>query len=257
MRRSTIFSWIAGVSALGAFFVALAPALGQEINPGREYRECMAMARSDPELGFGRATSWLGLGGGDAARHCQAVSLLGLGQHQEGARRLEELAQEIKAPPRLRAELFAQAAQAWLLAGQAARAESVLNSALSIDPGNPELFIDRAQAAAAMDRWAEAAGDLAAALVIDPDLVDALVFRASAHRHLGEIEDAEADAKRALELDPGNLEARLESGILHRLAGRRAEARGDWLEIVRRAPGTPAALSARQYLQRMDGPRLP
>ena len=237
-----------------ALLAAAAPALAQEIVPAREYRACMKLARENPELGFGRATSWLGLGGGDAAHHCQAVALLGLGQHSEGARRFEELAQGIRARPSFRAELFAQAAQAWLLAGQPARAEGVLNSALGLDPNNPELFVDRAQAAAAMGAWKRAEDDLGAALDIDPELVDALVFRASAQRHLGDMKNAEADAEAALKRDPGNIEASLESGILHRRAGRKSAARARWLEVIRSAPGTPAARVARDYLQQMDDP---
>ena len=231
-----------------------APSLAQEIVPAREYQACMKLARDNPEQGFGRATSWLGLGGGDAAHHCQAVALVGLGQHSEGARRFEELAQGVRARPSFRAELFAQAAQAWLLAGQPARAEGVLNSALGLDPENPELFVDRAQAAAAMGAWKRAEEDLGAALNMDPELVDALVFRAAARRHLGDMKNAEADAEAALKRDPGSIEAHLENGILHRHAGRKSAARVSWLEVIRHAPGTPAARAARDHLQQMDDP---
>ena len=248
-RKSTL-----GVLVLIAALTATLAAKGQEIVPAREYRKCMALARANPELGFGRATSWLGLGGSDAAHHCQAVALVQLGQYGEGARRFEALAQAIRAAAPFRAELFAQAAQAWLLAGQPARAEDVLTSALGLDANNPELYVDRAQAAAALGNWKPAADDLSRALAIDPGLVDALVFRASAHRHLGRAADAEADAEQALRLDPGNAEASLESGILHRQAGRKAESRARWLAVIRGAPGTPAARLAREYLQRMDGP---
>jgi len=233
---------------------AAVPLQAQEIVPAREYRACMQLARDNPELAFGRATSWLGLGGGDAAHHYQAVALVGLGQHGEGARRFEELAQAIRARPSFRAELFAQAAQAWLLAGQPARAEGVLNSALGLDPNNPELFVDRAQAAAAMGAWKRAEDDLGAALDMNPELVDALVFRAAARRHLGDMKNTEADAIAALKLDPGNIEAHLESGILHRQAGRKSAARAHWLEVIGAAPGTPGARAARDYLQQLDDP---
>lgn len=51
-----------------------APSEGQKIIPAWDYRECMTLARENPELGFGRATRWLGLGGGDAAHHCKAAA---------------------------------------------------------------------------------------------------------------------------------------------------------------------------------------
>ncbi len=237
-----------------ALLAMAAPAKAQEIVRAREYRACMKLARDNPELGFGRATSWLGLGGGDAAHHCQAVALVGLGQPSEGARRFEELAQEIRAQPSFRAELFAQAAQAWLLAGQPARAEGVLNSALGLDPNNPELFVDRAQAAAAMGAWKRAEDGLSAALDIDPELIDALVFRAAARRYLDDTKNALSDVETALKLEPGNIEAHLESGILRGRAGQNLAARAHWLEVIRRAPGTPGARAARDYLQQMDDP---
>ncbi|MEE2760705.1 MAG: tetratricopeptide repeat protein [Pseudomonadota bacterium] len=237
--------------------LAAFPAVPQEFNHAREYRECMKLARENSEHSFGRATSWLGLGGGDAAHHCQAVSLVGLGQHEEGARRLEELAQKIRARPSFRAQLFGQAAQAWLLADQPARAEGVLTSALSLDPNNPELFVDRAQAAAAMDAWNRAEEDLKAALNIDPELLDALVFRANARRRLGNFTAAQRDVEAAIRLDPENVEAALESGILHRRAGRKDAARRQWLQVIHRAPGTRAARLAREYLQEIDGPNSP
>ena len=178
----------------------------------------------------------------------------GASQHEEGAHRLEKLAQNIRARPSFRAKLFAQAAQAWLLADQPARAEGVLTSALSLDANNPELFVDRAQAAAAMDAWKRAEEDLKPALDIDPKLVDALVFRASARRRLRNFTEAQRDAEAALRLDPVNVEAALESGILHRRAGRKDAARRSWLEVIQHAPGTQAARSARDYLEQIDGP---
>lgn len=230
-----------------AFFPAASTAA--TVDP---YRKCMALARSDPEKGFGEAVSWEELGGGAAAKHCAAVALNGLGEHGEAARRLEALAQELNAPAEVRIDLLAQAAQAWLLADDAGRAESVLNAAIAMAPADPRLYIDRAEATAAEQRYADAEADLDRALRLNPDDADALALRAGARRHLGNLDGALLDAEEALQLVPDHLGALLERGILRRLAGDPAGAREDWLRILELAPHGAAASVARARLEDMD-----
>lgn len=225
------------------------PARADAVEPERRYRDCMDKARRAPQAAFDDALAWNGLGGGQAARHCMAVALMGLGQHAEAARRLEALAQEARTPV-LRAELLAQAAQGWLLAKQAERADDVLTAALKGAPENIELLIDRAGARAALKRYGEAADDLNAALAIAPRRADALALRASAKRFLDDAIGAEADATAALVLEPANPEALLERGILRRLKGDDAGARGDWLKAIQTSGA--AADAARANLEAMD-----
>ena len=236
---------------LGALIVpAFAPAANDE-SPEAHYRACMAKARLAPDAAFDDAVAWTGLGGGAPARHCLAVALIGLGQHAEGARRLEALAQDTYEAP-MRAELLAQAAQGWLLAGDAARADDVLTAALRVAPENAELLIDRAGARAALKRYGEAAADLTEALARDPRRADALALRAGARRFLDDIEGALADAEAALALDPSLPEALLERGILRRIKGDDNGARADWRAILAAASTGAAAEAARKNLERMD-----
>ncbi len=221
--------------------------------PERRYRACMDKARAQPQAAFDDALAWSGLGGGQAARHCLAAALMGLGQHAEAARRLEALAQEARAAD-MRAELLAQAAQGWLLAKQAERADDVLTAALKLAPESVEILIDRAGARAAMKRYGEAADDLTAALKIAPRRADALALRASARRFLDNTAGAEADADAALAIEPHLPEALLERGILRRLKGDEAGARADWLKTIAASgtAGGPAADAARANLEKMD-----
>jgi tetratricopeptide (TPR) repeat protein len=235
------------------FLAALAPPAGAETaDHAARYRNCMALAASAPQAAFDDALAWADLGGGEAARHCQAAALLGLGQHAEAARRLETLADQVKAGPGFKAELLAQAAQGWLLAGDGARAEATLAEALRLEPDNPDLLTDRAAARAALGRYQEAVDDLTRVLAADPRRIDALVFRASAQRFLERPEAAEVDVETALALDPDHAEGLLERGNLRRLRGDDAGARRDWLRAATVAPGSPAALAAQANLERMD-----
>jgi Flp pilus assembly protein TadD len=246
-----------GRIVFAAMVLVAGAAQAQNIDPKREYALCMAEARAKPAAGWDRASRWLGLGGGDAARHCQAVALIGLGQPGEAARRMEALAQEIRAEPGFRAELLAQSAQAYLLAGNPTQADVVLTAALKLDPDDIELRLDRGQVRAQRNDFVGAIADLTAVLSKDPRKVDALVFRASAYRQSGDRERASADLVAALSLDPAHPEALLERGMLNRLNGNHAAARADWLNLIRQAPGSRAAELAQENIQLMDSGAVP
>ena len=242
---------------LGAFALLLgapAPArAADEVLPPDPYEVCMAQAREDPAAAFARAGTWQSEGGGDPARHCAAVALIELGQHEEAARRLEALAQDLQpAHLGLRAEVLGQAGQAWLLAGDNERAHAAQSAAIEIDPSNLDLWIDRSVTLATAQNYWEAIDDLNHALDIDPERADALIFRASAYRYLDALELALEDVTKALSSSPDNPDGLLERGILRRLIGDDLGARSDWLEVTKLAPETPAAESARRNLERMD-----
>ena len=218
----------------------------------RQYDACMALARDNPEQGFDRAITWRGLGGGDAAEHCAAAALIGLGQYANAATRLEALAAKSKHIPQVKAGLLAHAAQAWLLGGKSQRAEGVLTAALKLTPDDAALLVDRAEAKAGQKNYQGAVDDLTEAIRRDNRRPDSFVFRATAYRFLDRLELADADVEKALVLEPGHVEGLLERGILRRLKGDDAGARQDWLQVLRLAPKSPAADAARANLEAMD-----
>ncbi|MEQ8505161.1 MAG: hypothetical protein RIB80_07530 [Rhodospirillales bacterium] len=217
-----------------------------------KYRSCMALARRRPQDGFETAIAWRSLGGGDAADHCAAVALIELEQYDEAARRLERLAGISLEEPDIKAGLFEQAGQAWLLSGRAENATRTFTLAIGLKPGDADLLVDRAQAWAARADYEAADADLSAALNLSPSRDDIYALRASARRFLDRADDALADANTALELNPGNPEALLERGILRRLAGNDAGARSDWMKILNGMPDSAAAGPARQNIENMD-----
>lgn len=235
------------------FFSLASPmAEGEEINHEREYARCMGLAPSDPNDAFELATAWKSLGGGDAAEHCAAVALLYSGQPDYAARRLEVLAETIVAEPEFKGEILAQAGQAWLLHGDAPRAEAALTEAIRLLRGRPVVLIDRAQARAEMSDYRGAVEDLTNAISADPARVDAYTFRASAYRYLDELGKARADVDAALKLDSQNTAALLERGILHRLSDDKRAARADWLRVLELDPDGVAGKHARANIEKMD-----
>jgi tetratricopeptide (TPR) repeat protein len=224
------------------------------------YARCMKLARQKPREAQSLAQAWLAHGGAHPADHCAAVALIALGEYQEGAARLQTLAQAMTtAPAALRANVYDQAGQAWLLAGDPVRAYAAAGKAVAIEPSDPDLLIDRAEAAASAGYYDRAVEDLDRVLKARPDRVDALIYRASAYRALERLDPARADIDKALAEAPRSAAALLERGNIRRLEGDAAGARGDWEEVGHIAPGSPADIAARANLERLasGGGNLP
>src|SRR5262249_48364197 len=126
------------------------PALAQGISPLdspdqlKRYTDCMHLARTEPLKALPIAERWLGAGGGLAARHCVAVAMFEAGRYGQAASQFESIASDMgQERPGLRAELLAQAGQAFMEAGLADRAAEVQSRALALKSKDPELWIDR------------------------------------------------------------------------------------------------------------------
>jgi tetratricopeptide (TPR) repeat protein len=220
----------------------------------RAYQDCMILARAAPAAGLDSALGWAALDGGDGARHCAAVALIGLGQYRDAARRLERLAADLRAGnPALGLDVLAQAGQAWILAGDTTRAHAVQSAALDLDPDNVELLLDRSITLATTKNYWEAVDDLNRALELAPDRPDLLILRASAYRTLDAPDLAREDIALALTHAPNNPDALLERGLLRHLEGDEAGARDDWLRVIGLASGTPSAETARANLEQLNG----
>ncbi|HIJ63779.1 MAG TPA: hypothetical protein HPQ04_13890 [Rhodospirillaceae bacterium] len=222
------------------------------IDEPAQYRHCISLARQKPTDGWEEALAWSSMGGGEPARHCAAIALIGLGQFEEAANRLETLAGQSRANAKTRAGMLDQAGQSWLLAERPERANAALTTALQLMPDAPDLLVDRAQSLAAAKNYREALADLDRALAVAPDRADALTFRATAKRFLDDQAGAAADAAKALAVDPLYQDAWLEDGIIKRLRGDDNGARKSWLKVLELAPASTAADSARHNIEVLD-----
>ena len=222
------------------------------------YERCMKLAREDPVAARDVAEKWRDRGGGHPADHCFAVVLIGLKQYRPAASRLEKLAQAmVQAPAPLRAEVLGQAAQAWLLAGDPARAYAADGAALALRPADgdlsvADLLVDRAEAAGSAGWYDKALADLDRVLKADPARVDALIYRASAYRAQGRLDPALADIDKALKLAPESVPALLERGNIRRLRGDADGARQDWLRVATLVFGSAAEAAAQANIEGLD-----
>ena len=217
-----------------------------------QYDQCMTMLTNDPEAAEAIATTWQAAGGGDAATHCQAMATIANGEPEAGAQMLENLAHGTKMQGLTRAVLLGQAAEARLMADQAAPALKDVSEALVISPNDPDLLIGRANANDALGRAADAMDDLNQALSLDGSRGDALVLRASVWRRMDRLDEARSDIDRAIALDPEDAEALLERGILRQRTGDAAGARQDWQHAREADPNSEAAELAAQNLTLLD-----
>lgn len=250
MIRTRLYRTITGLVAPVAVLTVAVPVGAQQSD---RYDDCLALSETKPEEAFETALAWRDAGGGVPARHCAAVALISLEQYEQAGLRLETLADDMRAERvDLRAEVLSQAGNAWLLAGNNARAVATFTAALDLLPEDADLLIDRGRALAAAENYGEAFSDLDRALAFDPTRADALVYRAAARRQLDDTERAMEDIELALALEPLAVDALVERGILRRLGGDSAGARADWLKVLELSPDTQAGEIARRNLELMD-----
>jgi len=217
------------------------------------YERCIKLAKENPAAAGDFAADWQKRGGAHPADHCFAVALIGLKQYPEAATRLEALAQAmVRAPATLRAEVLGQAGQAWLLAGDAARAYAADGAAIELRPDDIDLLTDRAEAAGQAGWFDKAVADLDRVLKANPLRADALIYRASANRALERLDPALADIEMALKLAPDSVAALLERGNIRRLKGDIPGARQDWLRVAKLAPRSAEEAAARANIERLD-----
>ena len=226
---------------------------GTDSARAQQYEDCMTLTRRVPADAYESALAWESQGGGDPARHCVAVALIGLGKYQDAAKKLESLGADLAtANPQLASTAFGQAGQAWSLAGDTRQALAAASAGLKLMPEDVDLLVDRAIDYATLGDFKSAVADLDKAQGVAPERADVLVYRASAWRFLNDLTKARADADAALALEPKNAEALLERGNIRRLSSDAAGARQDWMQVVALAGGTPAGDAAQANLEKLD-----
>ena len=168
---------------------------------------CIEQTEEDAEQAYEESLRWLGEGARPAARYCNALAIIGLGNYREGAARLEELAVAPDAGGEAdRALYLAQSGNAWLTAGYPDAAITALTNSLKLAPNDADVRTDRAAAYLMTDEWQPAINDLNEALARYPNDIDALRLRARAQLNLDNLDEAEADMNRAMFLDARDID---------------------------------------------------
>jgi tetratricopeptide (TPR) repeat protein len=212
----------------------------------RKYNECMNLARAEPLKALPAAEKWHAQAGGLAARHCVATAMFGAGRYTQAAAQFEAIARDMgRDRPGLRAELWAQAGQAFMEAGVPEKAAEAQSRALELNTNDADLWLDRGLSYAALKAWPRAISDFDRALGLRRDDVEILVLRAAAWRNAGSPAKAYEDASRALKIAPDHSEALLERGFANLARGDRGSANLDFSSVLRLVPpGSSAARGA-------------
>jgi tetratricopeptide (TPR) repeat protein len=252
-NASAVATLAAALVLLASSPAAAASALDDPALAGKNrYDRCLELVKHDAAKASIAAGAWASAGGGAPALHCEALALAQLRRYPEAAQKLEDAASGGVLPP-LHAELLDQAGNAWLLAGNAAKAETALTAALTFDPKNEDILSDRARERGVAKNWTGALDDLTAVLAIDPDRADVYVLRASALHAQGKKSEALANIAHALDIYPNYPEALVERGTMRLESGDRAGARADWQTASREAPDSDAGATARGRLAELMG----
>ncbi|MFZ1992253.1 MAG: hypothetical protein WAW96_21060 [Alphaproteobacteria bacterium] len=247
--------------ALIAFFASLvgAAAIAAPSSDAAHYQRCVLQVAQNPSAALEAAKSWEAEDGGGPAGHCEALALLALKRPADAATRLEALA---IAPgdydTALRADLYAQAGNAWLVAEKPDKAIDDLNAAIdrarSTSIGSAKLslyYSDRARAHLLRGERVEAQGDLDHSIALAPTAL-ALTLHARVRREAKDGKTAAADLSRALSLDPNFAEAYLERGRLSAANGNAKTARADFLKAAMMEKDGNVADAARLEMQALD-----
>ena len=236
------------------------PALAQqkkEINPFaptpnhlRRYTECMRLARQEPLKALPVAEKWMAEGGELGARHCVAIAMFEAGRYVQAARQLEAMASDMGMErPGIRAELLAQAGQAWTEAGQSEDAARAQSKALALKTDDPDLWVDRGLSYAALRQWPRAITDFEHSLQLQAGNIETRVLLAAAWRHAGDPVRALSEAERALRSSPDHSGALLEHGFALLARGDRTAANADFNRVLKLVPGTDEAKRAEAGLR--------
>ena len=225
--------------------------------PARDrYQHCLDSAASDPAGASAEAGQWQLAGGGFYASQCLGMAYAKQARWSAAAASFENAAHAAEKAKDTRAtQYWAQAGNAWLAAGDASKARTALDAAIS--PGTltgqdlGEAHLDRARAMVAGNDPEGARDDLDRALSEVPADPLAWLLSATLARREQQVQRAKTDIAEAVRLGGDDPAVQLEAGNVAALAGDEASARAAWQQAVTlrpdSAPGTAAAAALKQF----------
>ena len=238
---------------LALLMLQTAPAPAAAPDPAQKrLDECLDLAATDPQRGEVKAVAWRGEGGGYRARQCLGVAYANQNRWQSAAGALEQAAREAERERGGAAEIWARTGNAWLAAGDPAKARAALDAALA--SGNllglelGEAYLDRARARVAAKDLEGARGDLDHALESAGSDPLTWLLSASLARLQGDLKRAKTDIDEALRRSPDDANVQLEAGNIAALLKDEPGARAAWTRAIELAPGSEISERARGAL---------
>lgn len=221
------------------------------------FQACLDQALEDPTAGVAFAEKWRIDGGGFYARHCMGFAfaraerwspaIIAFQQAAEEAERSGEMVQS--------ARLWAQAGNAALASGDAAKARGDFDAALArglpdgLEKG--EVHLDRARALVALGETEAARDSIDVTLIQAPRDPLGWLLSATLARRSGEMSLAQAHIARAVQLSPDDASVALEEGNIAILTDHEDIARSAWQRAARLAPDAAAGKAAADNLSRL------
>ncbi|EAT09304.1 hypothetical protein NYF14_04185 [Sphingobium sp. 10 DY56-G10] len=221
------------------------------------FQACLDAALDSSEAGVAFAQKWRIDGGSFYARDCMGFAytraerwvpaIVAFEQAAEEAERQGEVAQS--------ARLWAQAGNAALASGDAAKARQDFDAALArgmpdgLEKG--EVHLDRARALVALGDADAARESIDFALAQASRDPLAWLLSATLARRQGEMRLAQAHIARAVQLSPDDASVALEEGNIAILTDHEDVARSAWERAVRIAPESVAGKAAADNLSRL------
>lgn len=226
----------------------------------QRWERCVELAIDEPAQGIAEADRWRLAGGGFLAQQCRGLAYTRQQRWVSAGGAFESAAREAEAArDRRAANYWAQAGNAWLAAGEAAKARSALDAALAAGTlaglARGEAHLDRARALVASGDLAGARSDLDKALADAGKDPMAWLLSANLARRTGDIPLARQHVARALELAGDDASVQLEAGNIAAVARDEAGARAAWTRAAQIAPDGPIGASARAALKQFDAPQ--
>lgn len=219
---------------------------------------CLDSATADPDAGIRAANDWRMAGGSFHARQCLgfayakadrwAPATVAFAQAAEEAERAGDVSSS--------ARLWAQAGNAALASGEAAKARDHFDAALARGMADGlakgEAYLDRARARVALNDLPGARQDLDIALDLAPRDPLAWLLSATLARRSGEMTLAQSHIARAVQMAPDDASVALEEGNIAILTDHADVARSAWQRAVRLSGQSTAGKAAAESLARLD-----
>jgi len=217
------------------------------------FKTCAAEAASTPGKAVATAEAWAAKGGGADARLCQGLALAGLERWPEAAAAFEQAAVEAeRRQDTRRADFRVQAGNAWLAAGEPAKAVQDFDSALATTLLAPQLkgevLLDRGRAGVALGDEAGARRDIDQALELVPADGFAWYLSAALARRQGDLKRARESIAKAVSLAPDDSAVLLEAGNIAAVSDEIEGAKALYARAVKAQPGSDAARAAQAAL---------
>lgn len=232
--------------------LAAAPA-GPVDTPKNRYRNCLVLTRDAPARAVGQAQAWLGSGGGVDAAQCLGLAWSAQDKWPEAAAAFEAAARDAEArQDRRRGDLWVEAGNAWLAAGDPAKAGKAFEAALAAHSLIPQL---EGEVHLDLARVAVSNGDLGGArlhadkgLALVPGDPFAWYLSAALARKENDLRRAREHIAKAVSLAPADAAILLEAGNIAGASGEKEAALGLYARAARVGPDTEAGKAAKAAL---------